>query len=203
MTAFPDLLTGARPVNPFSESIEFRTLGSEYEGGESVTKQKWLFPKRSFPLKYKNITTANARTLWQFFMGRKGKHLPFNVFLPWASPYTGEYVGTGTGTTAIYNLPSMLASGYTVYVGGAEQTGGGVDYTFTAAGGEDGADKITFTTPPAAGRRGLHHLRFLWPPQGALQVRRRPDELRHLLQPAGHHRPYPQGPAQCLTSIRA
>lgn len=151
MTAFPDLLTGARPVNPFSESIEFRTLGSEYEGGESVTKQKWLFPKRSFPLKYKNITTANARTLWQFFMGRKGKHLPFNVFLPWASPYTGEYVGTGTGTTAIYNLPSMLASGYTVYVGGAEQTGGGVDYTFTAAGGEDGADKITFTTPPAAG----------------------------------------------------
>ncbi len=150
MTAFPDLLTGVRPINPFSESIEFRTLGSEYDSGESATKQKWLFPKRSFPLKYKNITTANARILWQFFMSCKGKHLPFNVFLPWESEYVGEYVGTTDGVTTIYNLPSKMASGYTVYVGGAALTAG-IDYTFTAAGGEDGADKITLSTPHTAG----------------------------------------------------
>jgi hypothetical protein len=151
MTAFPDMLTEVEAVEPFSESIEFRTLGSEYEGGESVSKQKWLFPKRTFPLKYKDTSVAKARLLWQFFLSRKGKHLPFNFFYPFSSAYVGEYVGTGTGSTTIYNLPSKTASGYAVYVGGAAMTAG-IDYTFTAAGGEDGADKITFTVAPAAGQ---------------------------------------------------
>lgn len=152
MTAFPDLLTGVRQQNPtLSESMEFRTLGSEYESGQEVTKQKRLFPKRSFPLKYSNITPENARILWQFFMGRKGKHLPFNFFHPFESTYLGEYVNTTDGATTIYNLPSKLASGYTVYVGGVVKTAG-VDYTFAATGGEDGADKITFAAAPAAGQ---------------------------------------------------
>lgn len=151
MTALPDLLTGVRPINPFSESIEFRTLGAEYDSGEAVTKQKWLFPKRSFPLKYKNTTTANARILWQFFMSRKGKHLPFNVFLPWESEYVGEYVGTTDGVTTIYNLPSKLASGYTVYLGSVALAAG-VDYTFTATAGEDGADRLVFSVAPALGQ---------------------------------------------------
>jgi hypothetical protein len=152
MTAFPDLLSSVRPINPFSESIEYRTLTSEYESGAAVSKQKWLFPKRTLPLKYKSITTAKARTLWQFFISRKGKHLPFNVFLPWASEYLGEYIGTTNGTTTIYNLPSKTASGLTVYRAGAALTGGGVDYTFTATGGEDGADKLTLTAAGAAGQ---------------------------------------------------
>ncbi|MFA7347266.1 MAG: DUF2460 domain-containing protein [Desulfurivibrionaceae bacterium] len=152
MTLLPDFLTGVRPNNPFSESIEFRTLVSEYEDGSAVSKQKWLFPKRAFQLKYTKRTVAAGRTLWQFYLSRKGKHLPFNVFLPFASEYVGEYVGTGDGATTIYNLPCKLASGYTVYVGGAAKASGGVDYTFTAMGGEDGADKITFVSAPAAGQ---------------------------------------------------
>ncbi|MBU2538079.1 MAG: DUF2460 domain-containing protein [Proteobacteria bacterium] len=151
MTAFPDLLASVRPSNPLAESIEYRTLVSEYESGREATKQKRLFPKRSFPLKYKNITVANARILWQFFMSRRGKHLPFNFFHPFEAVYVGEYVGTADGATAIYNMPSKLASGYTVYVGGVAKASG-VDYTFTAEGGEDGADKITFAAPPAAGQ---------------------------------------------------
>lgn len=152
MTAFPELLLGDGPINPLSESIEFRTLASEYESGKAVTKQKWLFPRRSFPLKYQYITVANARTLWQFFIACKGKHLPFNFFHLFESTYLGEYVGTTDGTTLIYNLPSKMASGYTVYVGSVAKTGGGVDYTFTATGGEDGADKITFAAAPAPGQ---------------------------------------------------
>lgn len=152
MVAFPDLLTSVRPINPLSESIEFRTLSSEYESGAQVTKQKRLFPLRAYPLKYKSITKDNARILWQFFMGRKGKHLPFNLFHPFEDDYIGEYVGTTDGSTTIYNLPSKMASGYTVYVGGVAKAGGGVDYTFAATGGEDGADKITFAVALAAGQ---------------------------------------------------
>lgn len=150
MTAFPELLLGDGPINPLSESIEFRTLVSEYESGDAVTKQKWLFPRRSFPLKYQYITVANARTLWQFFISCKGKHLPFNFFDLFANTYVGEYVGTTDGSTTIYNLPSKLASGYTLYVAGAVKAAG--TYTFTAGGGEDGADKIAFGVAPAAGQ---------------------------------------------------
>lgn len=152
MTAFPDLLTGVSPVNPLAESIVFRTLSAEYENGDMATKQKWLFPRRAFELKYNYIEVAEARSLWQFFMGRKGRHLPFNLFLPFASSYVGEYIGTTDGTTTIYNLPSKLASGYTIYRAGVALTGGGVDYTFTATGGEDGADKITLAAAGAAGQ---------------------------------------------------
>lgn len=151
MTIFPELLATVRPINPLSESIEYRTLTSEYESGDEVTKQKRLFPRRTMPLKYQNITVANARILWQFFMACRGKHLPFNFFHPFESVYVGEYVGTGDGVSAIFNLPSKLASGYTVYVSGVAQTAG-VAYTFTAEGGEDGADKITFATPPPPGQ---------------------------------------------------
>ena len=152
MTAFPDLLTAVSPINPLAESIEYRTLAAEYENGDPVTKQKWLFPRRSFSFRYEYISLAEARTLWQFFMGRRGRHLPFNVFSPFPNDYVGEYVGTGDGATTIFNLPSKLASGYTVYVAGAAKTGGGVDYTFAATAGEDGADKITFAIAPLAGQ---------------------------------------------------
>lgn len=152
MSAFPDLLTSVPALEPFSESIEFRTLVSEYESGAQGTKQKWLFPRRSYSLKYQRVSVVQARTLWQFFLARKGKHLPFNFFHPFEALYVGEYVGTTDGTTTIYNLPSTLASGYTLYLGGAALTGGGVDYTFAATAGEDGADKITFTAAPAAGQ---------------------------------------------------
>jgi len=151
MTAFPDFLTSVAPANPLAESIEFRTLASEYESGLEVTKQKRLFARRHFDLKYQTITLAEAKTLWQFYLSRKGKHLPFNLFLPFANDYTGEYVGTGNATTVIYNLPCKTSSARAIYVANQLQTSG-TDYTFSAATGEDGADKITFAVAPTLGQ---------------------------------------------------
>ena len=152
MTAFPDLLTAVSPGNPLAETIEFRTLVSEYESGQEVTKQKRLFPRRAFSLKYQFIEIAEARTLWLFFLGRKGKHLPFNLFLPFANTYTGEYIATTDGDATFYNLPSKSALDVVVYRSGAVLTGGGVDYTFTAEAGEDGADRIVLTAADPAGQ---------------------------------------------------
>jgi len=147
MVAFPDLISGVTPINPLAQGIEFRTLLSEYDSGQVVTKQKRLFPRRSFPLQYQYLSLVEARTLWQFYLSRRGRHLPFNLFLAYADTYTGEYVGTGNGTGKIFNLPSKSATSRTIYVSGVA-TG----HTFAAGGGEDGADKVTFSTAPGAGQ---------------------------------------------------
>lgn len=172
MSKFPDV-TSVPYENPIEENIRYKTLVSNFdELGEEQTKQKWLYPKRSITLKYKYIEMADAMTIWQFFMARKGRFAAFNYFYPsgWGNTYIGEYVGTGDGSTVTYNLPSKLASSYTLYVGGVAKTPGGVDYTFTAEGGDDQADKAVFEAPPASGAY------ITWSFTGRLKVRGRFDE---------------------------
>ena len=154
MAAFPDLLTGVKPIYPIEEKIQWKTLFSNFEDvGNETRKQKWLYPKRDMALKYSYISQANIDTLWEFFNARKGSYEAFNLFLTVSNAYTGEYVGTGDGATTVFNLPSKTASSYTLYKDGATMTAGGTDYTFGAASGADGADKATMTTAPAAGEK--------------------------------------------------
>jgi len=140
--------------NPISQGLRTKTLFSEFEDlGEEKRRQKKLFPTRDFSIGYEWISKEEARTLWEFYKARAGAYEAFNFFHPWSDTYDGEYVGTGDGSTTVFNLPAENSSDYTVYVDGVEQTGGGDDYTFSAGGGTDGADKITFTSAPAAGKR--------------------------------------------------
>jgi len=135
--------------------MRYRTLKTAFgQAGEPQASQKWLFPKRDIgPLKYPNITKANARTLWQFFQARAGAYELFSWFDAYADDYVGEYVGTGDGSTVLFNLPVKSASAYTVYIDGITQTGGGTDYTFNSGAGSDGEDSITFVSAPSAGER--------------------------------------------------
>jgi hypothetical protein len=136
------------------EEIRFKTLFANYDDlGKETRKQKWLYPKRDFKLRYVGITEAQVKTLYDFYIARSGAHAAFNFFHHISRTYTGEYVGTGDGSTTIFNLPSKQASSYTLYVDGVAQTGGGTDYTFASEGGADGADKATFTAAPTSGER--------------------------------------------------
>jgi len=149
MTVFPGLDT-VKAKNPFSESIQFRTITTDFENETSSTKQKWLFPKRSIKLEYYGKSISDMKTLWTFYLGRKGKHLSFVFFYTKSDTYTGEYVGTGDGSTVIFYLPSLDAAAYKVYISGVEMTSGS-DYTFTAEDGPDGEDKVEFAVAPDAG----------------------------------------------------
>jgi hypothetical protein len=141
-------------MEPWSESLLFRTLRSRFEDlGHPSRKKKWLFPRRNLPIKYKDLSKTNGRTLFQFYLDRGGGHEAFNLFFPNSDTYSGEYVGTGDGSTLIFNLPSKQAASYTLYVDNVAKTGGGADYTFSSEGGADGADKVTFTVAPASGAR--------------------------------------------------
>jgi hypothetical protein len=147
--------------SPIGQSIRFKTLVSTFdELGEEKRRQKWLYPKRDIRLQYEWISKASAETLWEFYLARKGAYEGFNFFLPEPKAeypsYTGEYVGTGDGSTEVFYLPCKTSSSRTVYVAGTSQAEGS-DYDFTAGGGADGADKIDFSSSgmvtPSAGER--------------------------------------------------
>ena len=153
MAKFPDS-SSLFFIDPEKVQLQFKTLISQFDDlAEKKRKQKWLYPRRNFFLQTEDKSKANGRTLWQFYLDHKGSFEAFNYFMTSSNTYKGEYVGTGDGSTIIFNLPAKNSSSYKVYKDGVEQTGGGVDYTFAAGAGADGADKITFTAAPASGTR--------------------------------------------------
>lgn len=167
MSKYPEI-TSVPWINPLGQSILWKTLVSNFDNlGAEQSKQKWLFPKRDLTLKYRLLTRSKARTLWQFYIDQKGRAQIWNFFMQEADAdtYVKEYVGTGDGSTTVFNLPSKLAASYTLYVNNIAKTGGGVDYTFSAEGGTDGADQVTFTAAPAEG------LYITWSFTGRLKIR--------------------------------
>ena len=151
MAVFPDI--GSVPyTNPLEETIQYKTLVTRLNDlGDEQRRAKWLYPRRAFSLRYQAISVSQARTLWEFYMQRRGRYEAFNFFYPMTGTYTGEYVGTGDGSTTNFNAPCKSATGVTVYVDGV--TVSASDYTYTINGGEDGADLITFDTAPDDGAR--------------------------------------------------
>ena len=156
MAEFPTL-TSVPYIDPIAEDIEFKTLISSFDDlGVEKRKQKWLYPKRVITLNYKGISKAEIKTLYQFYIARAGAYEAFNFFYPdeeSVNAYVKEYVGTGNGSTTVFNLPAKTSTSYTLYLDDVAQTAGGTDWTFGSATGADGADKCTMTAAPASGER--------------------------------------------------
>ena len=121
MAVFPDI--GSVPyTNPLEETVQYKTLVTRLNDlGEEQRRAKWLYPRRAFSLKYQAISVSQARTLWDFYMQRRGRYEAFNFFYPMTGTYTGEYVGTGDGSTTNFNAPCKSATGVTIYVDGVAQ----------------------------------------------------------------------------------
>ena len=150
MAEFPLM---SKAVYPLVEQIQFKTLKTRFDDlGEETRKKKWLYPRRRISLAFKGLSLADAKTLWAFYIARGGSFEAFNWFHPFSNTYVGEYVGTGDGSTANFNLPSKDASSRKLYIDSDEQTEG-VNWTFTAEGGADGADLCELTTAAASGQR--------------------------------------------------
>lgn len=149
MAAFPDVY----PEHPLQEKIIWKTLTSRFEDlGVETRKQKWLYPKRDFSLLFKNLPAADADTLWQFYVARKGSLEAFSYFLPWIKTYTGEYVGSGDGSTTAFNVSGKTISAYTFYQDTTTLTET-TDYTISATGGSDGEAQLNLVVAAAGGER--------------------------------------------------
>lgn len=148
MTAFPSE-TSVKISSPFSEQLGIGVLIGTF-GLESREKRKLknLYVKRAIMLKYDNITSAKAAILWQFYLDRHGAFESFNFFYSRSGTYVKEYIGVGSGTTTIFNLPGKGMTSYSLYKAGVLQSTG---FTITMYGGEDGCDKLTFSVAPTLG----------------------------------------------------
>ncbi len=153
MAAFPDIIDsvgGVPAINPLEEGTEFSTLINKFDNGTESRKQKRLYPRRNFGLKYTIRNSTHLKTLYDFYLARKGSFEAFNFFHPFIRIYAGEYVGTGDGSTLLYNLPFKLGTDMAIYVDGLLQIEV-TNYTITASGGADGADLLTMVAAVADG----------------------------------------------------
>lgn len=159
MAKFPEVSSVPYAI-PLKIEIEHKTLITNFDDlGAETRKQKWLYPKRNVYLGFNHVSKSEIETLWQFYIARKGATQAFAFFIPTldSNPYgyVDEYVGTGDGSTVIFNLPCRTSASRTLYVDSVSQDpdSSPPDYTFSALGGTDGEDKVTFTVAPTAGQR--------------------------------------------------
>lgn len=136
---------------------EQKILKSNFDDlGKEQRKRKWLYPKRNFVLNYNNITNVDIVELQQFWIDRSGSFYAFTFIFDYSSTYASEYVGTGDGSTTIFNLPSKGASATTVYGNASPYSPGDTtsgDYYIIENGGTDGVDSLIFRAAIAAGDR--------------------------------------------------
>jgi len=156
MALFPSY-TDIPYANPVTEEMQHKTLFSNFDNlGEERRKRKWLYPKRNITLQYNYLTLVNGRTLFDFYNDRNGAYEAFTFFKYEVETFTGEYVGTGDGSTVLFNLPCKFSSARTLYSDNTTLTEGptGVgDYSYSALGGTDGCDEITMYVAPTSGKR--------------------------------------------------
>lgn len=172
MAVFP-LYASIKYNSPLGVSVGFKTLIQEYESGVLTRKQKRTYPRRNFNINYKTLsdpTPANLLTIYQFFIARAGMLEDFIIFDRHTDySYIKEYIGTGDGSTVTWNLPSLNATSYALYIDNVEQdedsSSGAGGYTFTAEGGDDGEDSLETLVPASEGAR------LTWSFTGQLKVR--------------------------------
>ena len=123
------------------------TLVSEFEGGSRRTRSRWPRKKQRFSLVFANLSSADASTLWNFYLGRKGAALLFYIKDYRDYQVTDEAVGTGDGSQTQFQLDKKFIVENTdvIKVGGVTKTRG-VDYTINNDTGV-----ITFSSAPGNG----------------------------------------------------
>lgn len=136
--------------NPEAVTIRQKTLTSQFDdNGREKRRRKWLYPKRDVSVVHEGLTKAQIATLYDFYMARSGSYEAFSFFLTLSNTYTGEYVGTGDGSTTGFDLPGNETGGWLIYHNAILVES--LNYTIYEGGGADGADRIVFTVAPNSG----------------------------------------------------
>jgi hypothetical protein len=139
------------PYDDLTITPNFRTVSANFEEfGKKRRKRKWLFTKRNISMVYNHLSKIEARSLWQLFLNAQGSFGTFSWFNNEIDTYTKEYIGTGDGTTTVWNLPCKTPTSVTVYLDNVELINI-TDYTIVDEAGADGAAAITLVVAPEAG----------------------------------------------------
>ena len=61
----------------FEETLEYKTLVSEFESGVEQRRRKWAAPLRKWRLRFSNRTKADMELVRNFFSGKYGSFMAF------------------------------------------------------------------------------------------------------------------------------
>ena len=152
MATFPE---DPKPVYPLVVTPVWNTIISQTGTGKEQRLQKSLFAVYDVTVKYYGLSSADAKTLWEFYMARKGAFEAFYIYdlalLAGVSfVHTGMYAGVGDGATDVFDIPGRSTSSQTIYIDGNEQSTP-TDYSILTGGGVSGSDRIDFVSAPAEG----------------------------------------------------
>lgn len=152
MATFPE--SSPSPRYPLVVEPEFNTLISGFDGRGEQRRKKSLYPKYNVTVKYDNISVAEAKTLWEFYIARSGAYEAFYIYdlallLEHSFNHVGEYCGAGDGSTTIFDIPGRSTSSRTVYSDGVDVTS---NVSFLTGGGSSNSDRVQFNTAPTAGK---------------------------------------------------
>jgi uncharacterized protein (TIGR02217 family) len=119
------------------------------DSGAEQRRQLWTFPKYDVSVQYDELDFNELRTLYAFYMARRGAYEGFFVF-DLASlagiilAHESQYVGRGDGVTTSFAVPGKNTSAHKFYVDGSEL--GSTFFSVTPSAGADGADLVEFTS---------------------------------------------------------
>ena len=138
---------------PLKIATRAATFVSSLESGKVLRRKLWTDPFYTISGEH-NLSTTDMATLENFFRETaQGMLVDFCLADPLSRAWTDVYVGTGDGSTKVFDLPMKNATSRTVYNAAVAKTGGGTDYTLGDGSGTDGRDKITWNSAPTAGNR--------------------------------------------------
>ncbi len=84
------------PSYSYTKEVQYKTITSQFENGAEQRRNKWSQGKRLFTLIYNALTVAEATTLHDFFIARKGSFESFSyVDLITSTTYTVRFVEDG------------------------------------------------------------------------------------------------------------
>lgn len=152
MATFPE--SNPAPQYPLVVEPELNTLISNKDGGGEQRRQKLLYPKYNVAVRYKTISPAEASTLWEFYLARKGSYEAFYIYdlvllMGIAFNHVGEYCATGDGALVVFDIPGRSTSSQIIYVDGVDETS---NITILYGGGASNSDRVQFdVAAPSAG----------------------------------------------------
>lgn len=154
MAIFPEAII---PAHPFELEPVWDTLISTFDGGAEQRRQKSLYPRFNARFRLQAKESADAQTMWDFFMARKGSFESFYFFDPipdvpgiGTTSYDDLFIGTGDGSTDVWDIPGKSTSSQVIYIDGGTQTLT-TDYAILIGGGDGSADRVDFVTAPSTG----------------------------------------------------
>ena len=151
MATWPE--SSPTPNYPMDITPRYRTLISDLDSGNEQRRAKQEFPKYDVVVTYNILTKTEMNTLFAFYQARKGPYEAFyiydltDVLNVTTTSYTDQYVATGDGSTATFDIPGRSTGTRTLYVNGIEDSSA----VFLVGGGASSSDRVTPDSIPAEG----------------------------------------------------